>query len=329
MVYNRRGFIWVLIILELSIIIGAVFYGLTHIDSHANEGGMAQTMEIEPFLSLIDEETLAAEAIAAEENPINGKGGPYAVAPLLHVSIYRAKDGDSLWSIAEESGSRFYTLLSVNRLKKANSISIGQKLKIPNQNGVLHRVERDESLEDVALRYDVSVRKIIRVNRILNPNGVKPGTDLFVPGARITPSFSKKLLTDSGIPPTFGWPCRRSRVSSKMGYRRDPFTGKRAFHHGVDLVPGYGTSVYASMDGVVTHAGWMGGYGKLIVIQHRNSFSTRYGHLSSILVTKGKRVHQGQRIGKVGSTGRSTGAHLHFEIRKGNKAIDPLKHIPR
>ncbi len=112
-----------------------------------------------------------------------------------------------------------------------------------------------------------------------------------------------------------------------MGYRKDPFTGKRAYHHGVDYVPGYGTSVYASMDGIVTHAGWMGGYGKLIVIQHRNSFSTRYGHLSSILVTKGKRVRQGQRIGKVGSTGRSTGAHLHFEIRQNGKALNPRKFV--
>ena len=327
MVYNRRGFMWVSIILELSIVMGVVFYGLTHLDSHANEGGLLQPVEVEPFLPFIDEEALAAEAIVAEEDSQNGEGGPYKVAPLFHVSIYRAKNGDSLWSIANESGSRFYTLLSVNRLKKANDISIGQKLKIPNQNGVLHIVNKDETLEDIALKYDVGIRKIIRVNRILDPNEIKQGADLFVPGARITPSFSKKLLTDSGIPPQFDWPCRRSRISSSMGYRKDPFTGKRAYHSGIDYAPGYGTSVYASMDGIVTHAGWMGGYGKLIVIQHRNSFSTRYGHLSSILVTKGKRIRQGQRIGKVGSTGRSTGAHLHFEIRQNGKALNPRKFV--
>ena len=119
MVYNRRGFMWVSIILELSIVMGVVFYGLTHLDSHANEGGLVQPVEIEPFLPFIDEEALAAKAIVAEEDSQNGEGGPYKVAPLFHVSIYRAKNGDSLWSIANESGSRFYTLLSVNRLKKS------------------------------------------------------------------------------------------------------------------------------------------------------------------------------------------------------------------
>ena len=327
MEYNRRNFIWVSLILELSIIIGVGLYGITHFDNHANEGGLAQPMEIEPFLSFTDDEALAAEAIAAENGQSTGEGGPYTVAPLFHVSIYRAKDGDSLWSLANESGSRFYTLLSVNKLKKANDISIGQKLKIPNQNGVLHTVGKEETLEDIALSYDVSVRKIIRVNRILNPREIKQGTDLFIPAAKITPSFSKKLLTDSGIPPEFGWPCRRSRVSSNFGYRKDPITGKRAYHQGTDFAAGYGTSVYASMSGIVTYAGWMGGYGKLIVVQHRNNYSTRYGHLSSILVTKGKRVQQGQRIGKVGSTGRSTGAHLHFEIRKSGKALNPRKFV--
>jgi len=175
MAYNRRGFIWVSLILELSIIMGVALYGFTHLDNHANEGGLAQPMEIEPFLSFIDEEALAAEALAAENSSPIGEGGPYTVAPLFHVSIYRAKDGDSLWSLANESGSRFYTLLSVNKLKKANDISIGQKLKIPNQNGVLHTVGRDETLEDIALSYDVNVRKIIRVNRVLSPNEIKQG----------------------------------------------------------------------------------------------------------------------------------------------------------
>jgi murein DD-endopeptidase MepM/ murein hydrolase activator NlpD len=81
------------------------------------------------------------------------------------------------------------------------------------------------------------------------------------------------------------------------------------------------------MDGIVTYAGWMGGYGKLVVVRHRNGYSTRYGHLSRILVTKNKRVRQGQRIGYVGNTGRSTGPHLHFEIRQNGKPLNPRKFV--
>jgi murein DD-endopeptidase MepM/ murein hydrolase activator NlpD len=81
------------------------------------------------------------------------------------------------------------------------------------------------------------------------------------------------------------------------------------------------------MNGIVTYAGWMGGYGKLVVIRHRDGYSTRYGHLSRIVATKGRHIRQGQRIGYVGNTGRSTGAHLHFEVRKNGKPINPLKVI--
>jgi len=327
---RRRGFIWTLIILEVSLIIGAGLYFLIHPDNHNNEGGLVLptefgTLEYDPALSLQETEIADDEDRSSVE-----QGGPYTVSPFLHVSIYRARNGDNLWSIAKKNDLDFYTILSINRLEKANRISIGQKLKIPNQRGILHTVFKGETLEDVALMYNVGIRKIIRVNRILDPNDIRSETDLFIPDARITDSFSKELLKKSGIPPQFDWPCRQTcRISSRFGYRKDPFTGQRAFHHGVDLAPGYGASVKASMGGLVTHAGWMGGYGKLVVIKHNNVYSTRYGHLSQILVKKGRYVAQGQNIGKVGNTGRSTGAHLHFEIRENGKPKNPLGFIHR
>ena len=324
MKYNRRGFICILIVFELSLIMGVGLYGLIHSNDPTNEGGLIRSIEADSFPLQWKEEMIVDRGYSSI-----GKGGPYAVASFLHVSIYRARNGDNLWMIAEKNGLDFYTLLSMNRLKKANELSIGQKLKIPNQRGILHTVHEGETLEDIALMYDVNIRKIIRVNRILDPNNIKRGEDLFISGAKVTLAFSKKLLTNSGVPAQFARPCRKCRISSGFGYRKDPFTGRRSFHNGVDLVPGYGASVYASISGVVTYAGSMGGYGKLIVIQHINGYSTRYGHLSRILVTKGKRVRQGQRIGNVGNTGRSTGAHLHFEARKNGKAINPMKLIPR
>ena len=321
---NSRGFMWMSIILELSLIMGVVLYGLVRPDSadQDNEGGLVQSMEADLFLSS------QAEDMLLNEDDSSSKGGPYTVAPFYHVSIYRAKNGDNLWTIARKNNLDFYTLLSVNRLEKANKISIGQEVKVPNQRGLLYTVRKGDTLEDIALSRNVSIRKIIRVNRILNPSEIKPGTDLFIPGAEVSHAYSKQLLKNSGIPPQFAWPCRKyARLSSKFGYRKDPFTGRRAFHNGADFAPGYGASVYASMSGRVTHAGYMGAYGKLVVIRHANGYITRYGHLSRILVRKGKYVSQGQRIGRVGSTGRSTGAHLHFEIRKNGKPQNPMKSL--
>lgn len=323
---NRRGFMWMSIILEISLIMGVALYGLIHPSNQDNKGGLIQPVEDASFLSSQNEEMMTDETLFPTD-----EGGPYSVAPVLQVSTYHAKNGDSLWSIASKEGSDFFwTLLSVNRLKKADRISIGQELKIPNQCGLLHTVQKGETLEDIALEYGVSIRKIIRVNQVLDPSEIRQGSDLFIPGAKVSLAFSKELLQKSGIPPQFAWPCRRSsRISSRFGYRLDPFTRRRAFHPGLDLAPGYGASVTASMSGIVTHAGRMGGYGNLVVIRHSNGFQTRYGHLSRIRVKRGRYVSQGQVIGNVGSTGRSTGPHLHFEIRKNGKAENPLRYIHR
>lgn len=117
------------------------------------------------------------------------------------------------------------------------------------------------------------------------------------------------------------------RFTSGFGYRRHPITGARAMHTGNDYAAPTGTPIFAAADGVVTHAGWAGGYGKLIKIQHANGYETRYAHLSRIRVTKGQRVSRDQRIADMGSTGRSTGPHLHYEIRIGGKPVNPMTYI--
>ncbi len=322
---RHHSLMWMSIILEISLIMGVALYGLIRPgggDDRVNEDGLARSDMVDSFL-LSQGEELATEV----DYPSDSEGGPYIVPASLHVSFYRAKNGDNLWTIAKKTGVDWFTLLSVNRLKKANDISIGQKVKIPNQEGISHVLKEGETLEDVALNYDVNIRKIIRVNRILDPSDIKKGTDIFVPGAKVTRALGDELMKTSGIPPQFAWPCRRSRVSSRFGPRKDPFTGQRAFHSGIDLAPGYGARVNASMGGVVTYAGWMGGYGKLVVITHKGGYTTRYGHLSSILTRRNRRVRQGQQIGYVGNTGRSKGPHLHFEIRQNGKPLNPIRII--
>lgn len=118
-------------------------------------------------------------------------------------------------------------------------------------------------------------------------------------------------------------PLAASWISSRYGRRLNPVTGVWAMHRGVDLAAPYGTPVFATSDGTVAKAGWLGGYGIMVVLRHGAGIETRYGHLSAVSVRPGTQVRQGQLVGYVGSTGRSTGPHLHYEIRRGGNAIDP------
>jgi murein DD-endopeptidase MepM/ murein hydrolase activator NlpD len=117
------------------------------------------------------------------------------------------------------------------------------------------------------------------------------------------------------------------RFTSQFGFRRDPKTGGRRMHSGVDFAAGMGTPLYATADGVVTHAGWGSGYGRLVKIQHEFGIETRYAHMSKMRVKVGQRVSRGDRIGDMGASGRVTGVHLHYEVRVGGKAVNPMIYI--
>lgn len=119
-------------------------------------------------------------------------------------------------------------------------------------------------------------------------------------------------------------PVQSMSLTSNFGVRIDPFRGGRAMHAGVDIPGSYATPVYATADAVVGRTGWIGGYGNLVELEHGKGIQTRYGHLSSITVGPGKRVKRGELIGLMGSTGRSTGNHLHYEVRIDGRAVNPM-----
>jgi murein DD-endopeptidase MepM/ murein hydrolase activator NlpD len=126
----------------------------------------------------------------------------------------------------------------------------------------------------------------------------------------------------------FDMPVKDSfRWTSGFGMRQDPKGWGRRMHEGADLAGAYGTPIYATADGVITHAGWANGYGRLVKIQHQFGIETRYGHMSQIRVEVGQKVSRGDRIGDMGNSGRSTGTHLHYEIRIGGGAINPMTFI--
>lgn len=117
------------------------------------------------------------------------------------------------------------------------------------------------------------------------------------------------------------------RYTSPFGYRRDPKTGGRRMHNGSDFAGPQGTDIFATADGVVTHAGWQSGYGRLVIVKHAFGIETRYAHTSRILVKKGQRVSRGDHIADMGSTGRSTGTHLHYEVRVNGRPVNPMNYI--
>jgi murein DD-endopeptidase MepM/ murein hydrolase activator NlpD len=151
-----------------------------------------------------------------------------------------------------------------------------------------------------------------QIEQSLEPAGSKPPT----PGPFSPPSPSASL------PPLVA---AQSHITSPFGQRRDPFDGHAAHHSGVDVAAPEGSPVLAAADGIVRQAGDRGGYGAALEIDHGNGVTTLYAHTSELLVREGDRVQKGQAIAKVGHTGRATGDHLHFEVRRGNQPVDPAR----
>lgn len=126
---------------------------------------------------------------------------------------------------------------------------------------------------------------------------------------------------DYGFAPVSG------KMTSPFGWRVDPMTGSQRFHGGIDLAAVSGTPVYAPQAGLVMYSGYYGGYGNVVVLNHGNSLYTLYGHNSQLLVKAGETVYRGQTISKVGSTGRSTGPHLHFEVHHNGQYVNPVTYL--
>lgn len=123
------------------------------------------------------------------------------------------------------------------------------------------------------------------------------------------------------------WPTAATIITSPYGTRTHPIFGTTRYHSGIDIGADYGDTVVAADSGTVIYSGWMGGYGKAVIIDHNNGLSTLYGHNSELLVSEGQQVRKGQAISRVGSTGYSTGPHLHFEVRLNGEPVDPMGYL--
>lgn len=235
----------------------------------------------------------------------------------LSLFFHRVRKGESLWSISRRYGTDVSTILSLNELS-GKSIYPGQILKVSNLKGLFYKVKKNETLGQICRVHNISLKNVIEANAISNPHQITAGTWIFLPGVKEVKEIKR-----------FIFPVPGGRISSYFGLRRHPIFGFRLFHHGVDIRAKKGTPVLASAPGRVVFSGWKFGYGRLIIIRHADGLETYYSHNAENFVKKGEYVRQGERIAKVGGTGLTTGPHLHFEIRKAGRPVDPLRYISR
>ena len=233
---------------------------------------------------------------------------------------YKVRQGDTISGIAKKFGlTNISTLISVNDIGNVRQLAAGQKLKIPSIDGIVYTVKKGDSLSGITGKYKVSLEQLLDVNELTSET-LTAGQQLFLPGAAMDANSLRNAMGELFRMPI----AAKFRWSSPYGYRIDPIAGVKSFHTGTDMACPTGTPILAAMSGKVTTTGINRVYGNYVIIDHGNGYQTLYAHMSKIIASKGQWVSQGTRIGLVGSTGYSTGPHLHFTVYKKGKLVDPM-----
>jgi len=246
---------------------------------------------------------------------------------------YTVTQGDTLSSIGEKFKISTDALKYVNSLTDNSILSIGQTITIPPVSGLIHTIEEGDTIESIAEKYDVAPQAVADFNYILDTSKLAVGDELVIPGAKvpepvipIAPSIPTITSPGGNLPPATPsqgfcvWPTSTRIITQYFSW----------YHNGLDIskpstMPN--PPIYACRDGVVVRAGWDPfGLGLHVRIDHGNGYETVYGHMSSIYVSYGQSVSRGQAIGLMGTTGRSTGPHVHFMVKYGGVAQNPLNY---
>ncbi len=240
---------------------------------------------------------------------------PVETMPPLKFYRYRVKSEETFWVILSRTSLDMDTLISVNSLSTPGDIRPGKTIYIPNMRGIIIDPSETGGIERIIRRSRITREYVARVN----------GSDdlsqrfLFIPCGKLT-NLERSLFLGTG----FMYPLRGGKRTSGFGRRKNPFNKRvMQFHTGVDLACRINSKVYAARSGKVLFSGYKGGYGRLIIIGHEHGYRSYYGHLNRIKVKTGSSIKRGDLIALSGNTGRTTGPHLHFEIRKSGKPVNP------
>jgi len=278
----------------------------------------------------------------ANKAPVPRKVTPPKTPPRRTVTkaaanrIVTVKKGDTLYAISRVQGVPVRSLISVNGLRAPYSLAVGQKLRLPGAN--THTVRKGDTGYGISRKYGVTVSALMKVNNIRPPYSLKVGQKLHLPGGAKEPSTGIKVVNPTRTkgrtvamptPPArsasgFIWPVK-GRLASRFGPREGGL-----HNDGINILTKAGAPVKAAESGVVVYASnALQGYGNLLLLKHADGWITAYAHNERLLVRKGQKVNKGQVVARVGSTGGVTKPQLHFEIRKGSRALDPLNHLSR
>ena len=259
-------------------------------------------------VTVVNGALVSTSPVGADEIAASGTGAG-------EISVYVVREGDALSQIAEMYGVTTNTILWANDLTSAASIQPGDTLVILPFVGVRHEVASGETLGSILKKYDADLEEVLDYNNLTSTDTLSIGDELMIPGGEMHTAPNRV---------TYAAPAKSSGSTGGGGFSH-PAPGSvrtQGVHgyNGVDLAAGYGSAIRAAASGEVIiskPSGWNGGYGQYIVIRHSNGTQTLYAHLSSNNVSVGAYVSAGQVIGGMGSTGKSTGTHLHFEVRGG------------
>ncbi|MGL5123502.1 MAG: peptidoglycan DD-metalloendopeptidase family protein [Fusobacteriaceae bacterium] len=253
------------------------------------------------------------------------------VVTEVKIINYTIEKGDNLYDISKKYNVT-EEILKANNPKLGKIIKIGDIIKIPSENGVFYKVKKGDSLFKIAQIYKVKSDSFKKYNKLVG-NRLDIGQEIFIKdpnlkfitlkGREVVSKQGSNTSTQLAKAENFMLPIKFTGITSPYGNRFHPVLKRYIGHAGVDLRARYITA-YASKEGKVKFAGTMNGYGKIIILSHANGYETRYAHLNKIYVSVGAKVNQGDKIAQTGNTGRSTGPHLHFEIRKNGKPINPM-----
>jgi murein DD-endopeptidase MepM/ murein hydrolase activator NlpD len=239
--------------------------------------------------------------------------------PDLKFYRYRVKKGENFWIVLSKSGLDMDTLISVNLLTSPYQVGEGTVLFIPNMRGVVVTGDDKDGLTRVLSESRVKIDYVRRANK----SESLEKDFVFIPCGRVS-GLERSMFLGSA----FLSPIKIGRTTSGFGSRKDPFNENKAqFHRGVDIGCPIGTKIYSARAGRVTFAGYADGYGKLVILEHEHGYTTYYGHLSGFTVKQGDKVGAGQSVAFSGNTGRTTGPHIHFEIRRHGRALNPRTFI--
>ena len=256
-------------------------------------------------------------------------GGVAEVAPKPPpgFTTHTLREGESLSILASRYDLTLEALIGANPdLSSLDRLPAGIELLVPPSAGLVVTLQAGESVTELLAAYGVSPLSVVKANKLTSPGDLTPGTLLFLPGVQPEAALAR-LAQVREEENTYLWPLH-GRITSYFG-RRNLGMGTASFHRAIDIAAPFGTPITAARSGVVVYAGWSSqGYGNLVKLHHASGAETWYAHFSTIGVVVGQTVSQGDTLGLVGSTGLSTGPHLHFEVHDRGQAVDPLSYLP-